>query len=188
MYRDMYKLLEPKIKGVHRLHKGQERISRWSSQKENVIALFHNNEIVMSDTNMEKRTNMSFVVEAHGDILISGLGIGLIVMAIQDKEEVSSITIVEKYNDVIDIISSQLKFNHKINIINDDIYEWSPPKGIKYDVIYHDIWYYINSDVYEDMKKLKNKFKYYLKSKKEFPNRFQKCWCEYEAKNNMRLF
>ena len=52
------------------------------------IRLTHNGECVMSDTNMEKNTNRKFCSKAHGDIIIGGLGIGMIIMAIQDKPEV----------------------------------------------------------------------------------------------------
>lgn len=47
----------------------------------------------------------------------------------------------------------------------------------------------MNSDVYNDeMKPLKNKYRKYLKSKKEFPNRFISCWAERQAKKDMRLW
>mgnify|MGYP000786328328 FL=1 len=42
----------------------------------------------MSDTPMEKETNRDFVHNAHGNVLIGGLGIGLIILAIQNKEDV----------------------------------------------------------------------------------------------------
>ena len=41
----------------------------------------------MSNTYMERWTNMNFCDYAHGDVLIGGLGIGLIILAIQDNPE-----------------------------------------------------------------------------------------------------
>ena len=39
---------------------------------------------------------MDFCCYAHGDMLIGGLGIGMIILAIQDNPEVKSITVIEK--------------------------------------------------------------------------------------------
>ena len=95
------------------------------------IRLVHDGECVMSDTDMEKRTNLDFCTNAHGDIIIGGLGIGMIIMAIQDKPEVNSITIIEKNQEVIDIVASQLNLNDKVNIICDDVFEWKHECGVK---------------------------------------------------------
>lgn len=141
--------------------------------------------IIMSDTPMERRTNSHFVNNAHGDILIAGLGIGLILLAIQDKSEVTSITVIEKEPEIIDLITSQLNFNKKVEIIEDDIYHYRP--DTKFDCIYFDIWNYINEDVYKDMLFLKDGFRRYLKPKEISPNRYIKCWAETEARYNMEL-
>lgn len=145
-----------------------------------------NGVIMMSETPMEHRTNSDFIHHAYGDVLIGGLGIGMIIMAIQDDPKINSITVIENNQDLIDIISTQIPFNEKVTIIQEDVFKWKP--NTKYDCIYMDIWAYINSDVYkEEMVPLKRKYGHYLKSIKESPNRFNKCWAEYQAKNNLRL-
>lgn len=141
---------------------------------------------VMSDTPMEHRTNYEIVRKAHGDIIIGGLGIGMILLPILEKEEVKSVTIVEKYQDIIDITGSQIK-SDKLKIVHGDIFENNFPRGTKFDVIYFDIWNYINEDVYEEMKDLKKKYRRCLKNKKENPNSWIGCWAEHEAKNNRKL-
>lgn len=143
---------------------------------------------VMSNTPMEQRTNAAFVRKAHGDILIGGLGIGMILLAIQDKAEVRSITVIENSREIIQMVLPQLPLNNKVRVVQGDIFDWKPERGTKYDVIYFDIWNYINSDVYEEMKTLKNKYKNRLRSKEENPNRFMSCWAESEAKGNRRLY
>ncbi len=110
------------------------------------VRLLHKGECVMSDTNMEKRTNADFVINAHGNVLIGGLGIGLILLAIQDKEDVKQITVVEKNMEVIELVGSQLPLNSKVHIVHDDVFEYKPL--FKYNTIYMDIWNYINKDVY----------------------------------------
>lgn len=150
------------------------------------VRLTHKGEVVMSNTDMEKRTNSSFVVNAHGNVLIGGLGIGLILLAIQDKEEVKQITVVEKNKEVIELVGNQLPLNSKVCIVHDDVFEYKPL--FKYNTIYMDIWNYINSDVYQrEMKPLISRYRRYLVPKSEDENRYIDCWCRYQAKNNMRI-
>ena len=144
-------------------------------------------EVVMSNTEMEEDTNREIVQKAHGDVLIAGLGIGMIILAIQDKAEVRTITVIEKSAEIIDMVIHQLPLNHKVEVIEEDIFTWEPEKGFKYDTIYFDIWNYINSDIYEEMKELKKMYRKRQVSKQDNPNRFMACWAEHEAKNNLRL-
>lgn len=152
------------------------------------IKLLHKGEVVMSDTNMEKRTNKKFVLNAHGDILIGGLGIGMIVLAIQNLPEVSSITVIEKYPEVIELVGNQLPLNDKVKIIQSDVFDWKPEKNQKFNCIYMDIWNWINSDVYrEEMVPLTRKYAHYLVSKEADEKRFNCCWCKDEARRNERI-
>ena len=152
------------------------------------VKLTENGRVVMSNTDMEKRTNREFCNCANGDVLIGGLGIGMIIMAIQDNPAVNSITVLEKNQEVIDLVASQLEFNDKVNIIHADVFSWKPARGQKFDCIYMDVWEYINEDIYrEEMLSLKRKYAHYLKPKDESPKRFNKCWAEWNAKNGRRL-
>lgn len=146
------------------------------------------NNVVMSNTPMEERTNIEFVRKANGDVFIAGLGIGLIVLAIQDKKGVKSITILEKYPEVIELVGKQLPLNDKVNIIQGDVFEYEFSKGTKFDTIYFDIWNYVNSDVYEEMKTLKAKYRKYRRPTTINPNFYIGCWAEYQAKRNLRLY
>lgn len=125
--------------------------------------LIVNGQLYMSDTPMEKRTNVEFVIKATGDVLIAGLGLGLIVHPLAAKPDVTSITIIEKYQDVIDLIAPTLPKNVKINIICADIFEWVPEKGQKWNTIYFDIWPTICTENLDEMKILHNKFKFRVK-------------------------
>ena len=142
-----------------------------------------NGHVIMSDTPMEWRTNRECIYYAHGDVLIGGLGIGMIIMAIQDNESVKSITVVEKNPDVIAAVKDQLPLNGKVRIIEGDVYTYVPDR--KYDCVYMDIWGDISEDTYTDMVKLKRKYGHFLKPLSESPKRFNKCWAEYNAKNGV---
>lgn len=193
MYKNMTELLEERDVNNWKLQKFEIKPGDIRAMFDGIapgkyIRLLHDDECVMSDTNMEKRTNSEFCINAHGDIIIGGLGIGMIVMAVQDKPEVHSITVIEKNEEVIEMIASQLNFNDKVNIICDDVFSWKPDRGVKYDMVYMDIWNYINSEIYNaEMQPLKRKYAKYLRSKKENPNRFNKCWAEYQARTGNQL-
>jgi len=191
MYKEMHEIL-------NECHIGEFKLSKFEITRENrpfrcdipvgkYIRLMDNHNCIMSNTSMEKRTNSNIIDKANGDVFIAGLGIGLIVLPIQEKEEVKSITIIEKFPEVIKLVGKQLPLNDKVKIIQGDVFEYDFPKGTKFDTIYFDIWNYTNSDVYEEMKFLKKKYRKYKRSSKENPNVYMSCWAEYEAKHNRRL-
>lgn len=112
-------------------------------------------EIMMSDTEMEKASNREFVRKAKGDVLIAGLGIGLIIKPIVDKPEVTSIIVVEKYPDVIKLVSPHVQ-HPKLSIANADIFELKTKQ--QFDTIYFDIWPTITTDNLPEMATLNRKF------------------------------
>lgn len=192
MYKDMTEILKDGNVGDFRLEHYEIKESDFYARVRmgipigRYVRLIHGSECVMSDTPMEKRTNLEFVENAHGNVLIGGLGIGLILLAIQDKEDVNQITVVEKNKEVIELVGNQLPLNSKVHIVNDDVFEYKPL--FKYNTIYMDIWNYINEDVYnEQMKPLISRYRRYLISKSEDENRYIDCWCKRQAKNGERI-
>jgi spermidine synthase len=154
--------------------------AEYRGQKEgDVITVLHDKkkrEIVMSDSVMEKRTNLDFIEDANGDVLIAGLGLGMIVLAIQDKKDVDNITIVEIDNNLKNLVMQGLKekLSDKVEIVICDINEFEPKK--KYDSVYCDIWNNIDSDNWVEMKKLTRKFKKFVNRDNEraFLNHWRK--------------
>jgi spermidine synthase len=191
LYKEMHEILKEGQVGKFKLEKftvtKENRFIMDTIPYGNYIRLTYNDECVMSNTPMETRTNSNFVYNANGDVLIAGLGLGLIVLAIQDKFDVKSITILEKYKEVIELVGNQLPLNEKVKIIESDCFTHEFPKGTKFDTIYFDIWSYVNEDVYEEMKELKKKYRKYKRLLKDNSNAFMDCWAEYQAKHNMRL-
>ena len=117
--------------------------------------LFVNGELVMSNTNMEVDTHLKAISKAKGNVLVSGLGLGLYLTAVKDMEEVKSITVIEKSKDVIELIGKYYK-NDKIKIINDDIFKYETDEH--FDLIWLDIWRDFNEDNLKEMELLRNKF------------------------------
>lgn len=116
---------------------------------------------MMSNTRMEVTSNSEVVRRAHGRVLISGLGLGVILLPILRKPEVTSVLVVEKCQDVIDLVLPKVK-RRKLTVVQGDIFEWKPTKGTKFNVIYHDIWPNICVDNLPEMAKLHQKFKVHL--------------------------
>ena len=123
-----------------------------------------NGTIMMSDTRMERHTNAEFTYKANGRVLVAGLGLGLILFAIADKPNVERIVVVEKSQDVIDLIGPTLraKFDDRLEIICADIFDWKPEKGTRFDTIYFDIWPRACTDNLEEMNRLHRRFRTYL--------------------------
>jgi spermidine synthase len=95
--------------------------------------------VVMSDSNIEKEFNAEIVEKAYGDILLLGFGIGFILQPLMKKPEVTSITVIEAYQEVLDICASQLVLTDKVRIILSDATLWQP--DMMFDVIYDDCDY-----------------------------------------------
>lgn len=114
-------------------------------------------QIVMSDTPMELDTNREFVVNAKGTVLIGGLGIGVVLLAIQKKKEVKRVLVIEKEKELIDRIVPMLPLNKKVRVVHGDIFEFETKE--KFDTLYFDIWNNICGDNWQDMKKLHARFR-----------------------------
>ena len=112
-----------------------------------------NGEVVMSDTEIERITCLDCLDNAHGNTLIAGLGLGMILVPLLENENCDKIVIVEKSQFIIDLVSEPL-FSYIedvlgldysiIEIIHEDIFKYKP--SIKFDYIWLDIWNNVEYD------------------------------------------
>ena len=97
-------------------------------------------------------------------------------------------TIIEKYQDVIDCVYTQIKkydTKGKLSVICQDCFDFETDK--KFDTIFIDIWPYINNEIYnEEMKPLKRKYRKFLTAERKTVKNIY-VWAEYEAKNEIPL-
>lgn len=144
--------------------------------REKYCRLLLNGSPIMTDAEFERRTNFGAVYEARGDALIAGLGIGLILQAFIDT--CSSITVIEKEADVINLVG---KSYPTVTVIHADIFEWLPARKAKlFDVVYFDIWSDVCEDDLEGARKLHRRFKPYLREGGHMAS-----WCR-TALNSLR--
>lgn len=95
---------------------------------------------IMEDTELEANQAHNFLSAATGDVLLAGLGLGMVIKPLLDNESVASITIVEKFQEVIDLVWKHVPKSDKVKLIKDDIYSWIPQKS--YDVAWFDSYIY----------------------------------------------
>ena len=112
----------------------------------NIVALHEikNQRLWMSDSPMEVNTSLPFIDEAEGDVLIGGLGLGVVPTLLAQKDEVKSITVVELSKSVIDLVAWQLDIPN-LTIIEGDIWDYMKNTDCMYDSIFGDIWPDMNS-------------------------------------------
>lgn len=100
----------------------------------------------MSDTTGERESNEDVVYAARGDVLIAGLGLGMVLLPILAKDNVDSVRVVEKSKDVIRMVTPRIQEAAGANALKlvvelGDIYTWWPtPPRTRWDTIYFDIW------------------------------------------------
>lgn len=119
--------------------------------------------LMMSDTQMERRSNTGLILNARGHVLVAGLGIGMVIPPLLARPEVTRVTVVEKYGDVIALVEPPLRqylgdAAAKLEVVEQDIFDFLPPKGLRYDTVYFDIWPDICLDNLEEMERLHRRF------------------------------
>jgi hypothetical protein len=120
----------------------------------------------MSDTPAEIRDHMSAIVEigrGATTVLINGLGLGMVVQVAILAETVTHVTVVEKNPDVIALVGdhyAKMAVDNGVTlmIVEADALTWQPPKGSRYDVVWHDIWPSICEDNLPEMATLHRRY------------------------------
>lgn len=123
--------------------------------------------VVMSDTDMEQRTNREAVLFARGDVLIGGLGLGMIILPVLRRENVQSVTVVERNSNVIALVAPALSAHtgkKPLTVIEGDVFTWRPAnKGRQFDFVYLDIWTDLCVDDIGERQRLHRRFRPYLR-------------------------
>lgn len=116
--------------------------------------------VVMSNTPAEISDHRKFILIAKSSkrVLINGLGLGVALSEILKSDAVESVTVIEKAESVIALCGAAYSSDPRVKIIHADAFEWNPPKGARYDAVWHDIWDYICADNLPEMHKLHRKY------------------------------
>lgn len=124
--------------------------------------VLENNREWMLITPNEIETMEKPINEATGNVLTYGLGLGYYAYMVSMKEDVKTVTIIEKDKEIIELFNKyilpQFKYKDKIKIINMDAFEYFI-KDIYYDFVFVDIWHDPSDgiDLYLKFKSLEKK-------------------------------
>ena len=143
------------------------------------VYLFENGKLVMTSTEFELLTNKPFLNNAFGDVLIFGLGLGLIVYPLLNDNIINSIKIVELSPNIISYIGNKIKendINNKVTIFSGDAYNYFNymNENEKYDTIYFDFWLELNENNINEITTIKDLYSPFLKNEKSFIM----SWCD----------
>jgi hypothetical protein len=96
---------------------------------------------------------------AYGNVLVSGLGFGILALWLCSKPEVLSVTVVEFSEDVIKLFKDSNSIPDKLNIVNMDIRNYNT--DTEYDAMLLDHYEKENFDfILDDIEKISSKIKH----------------------------
>lgn len=106
----------------------------------------------MTDTPYEIETNKPAIKKANGDVLELGLGIGYFTYHASQKDNVRSITIVEKQKEIINLVYPVIK-NKKTRLVHEDAERFMKKTKKKFNMI--NIDFVAGMLPFDEMEKLK---------------------------------
>lgn len=113
--------------------------------------------VVMSDTPAEWSDLRRVIRECEGAerVLIHGLGLGLLLTALRCRVDV-----VEIDRDVVRLVGPHYRklLGDRLSLVVGDAMTWKPPRGMKWDVVYHDIWDVVSGANLPQIKVLHRRF------------------------------
>jgi hypothetical protein len=135
--------------------------------------------VVMSDTPAEMYDHYDAVRAATGEVLINGLGLGMVVAACLDKESVERVTVIEIDSDVISLVAPHYtaRYGERLRVIHADAFVYKPDVAF-YGCVWHDIWPDLCEDNLPEMTRLKRKYARRAA--------WQGCWSEREVRAHKR--
>jgi len=142
--------------------------------------LVRGNGVVMSDTPDEIMDHMEPMRRARGRCLVNGLGLGMVAEGMLRRPDVERVTVVELSEDVIALVGPHYRARHgdRLEIVHGDAFEWVPPRGVRYDVVWHDIFDDISADNLPLMTRLKRRYCRRCD--------WQGCWAEDQCRNQKK--
>ena len=100
---------------------------------------------IMQDSQAEYNEHQWLWDNATGDVLVGGLGIGMIHQALIDNPNVTSVTVVEIEQDVVDLVWEHCAKDESFTLVVADFETWNPPEGSSFDTVWADSWLTDNS-------------------------------------------
>ncbi len=109
---------------------------------------------IMQDSQAEYNEHQWLWDNVTGDVLIGGLGIGMIHQALIDNPNVTSVTVIELEQDVVDLVWEHCAKDDSFTLIVADFETWNPPENSSFDTVWGDTWLVDNPLTMKDYRTL----------------------------------
>ena len=93
----------------------------------------------MADDPFDYWAMQKYAAVAHGKVLTSGLGLGLVTHELVKNDKVENVTIIERSPEVIELTAKYLP-KGKVTLIQGDFWEYVKQDTTQWDMIITDIW------------------------------------------------
>jgi hypothetical protein len=133
----------------------------------------------MSDTPEEIHDHLGFVRCAEGNVLVTGLGLGVAVKALLAKRTVRRVDVVEVDPDVARLVAPTYARDARFHLHVADAWTWTPPQSVEYDWAWHDIWPSLREANLAEFDRLQARFACVARS--------QRCWGEEHVRGMSRI-
>lgn len=178
------KTIEPRVSDATMLRAVFEQNPYTFIPEGTYTQLWIGDRLMMSDTPMERLTNNRLLKNAHGRVLVAGLGIGMIIHALYEDPQVEHVHVIESNKHVIELVAPSLvRSKGRVTVELGDIFTWLPKTPeTRYDTVYFDIWYSMGATALQEMQALRKRFRPYLA-----PGKFNKImsWGERELSGKL---
>lgn len=98
--------------------------------------------MVMLDDPLHVYGMKALAKNAVGEVLVAGLGLGIVIHELVKNDNVTSIVVVERNVDVINLISKYLPDDDRIDVVNIDFHDVPTEELCNYNTVILDIWWY----------------------------------------------
>lgn len=149
------------------------------NRKFKYLAVLENGNEWMMITPNEINTMQPVIDCVSGNVVTFGLGLGYFAYMASLKDNVSSVTVVERDKNVIklfnDVILPKFKYKDKIKIVNEDAFVFASAME-NYDYAFVDLWHDVSDGInlYLKMKKIeKNNIRYFYWIEKSIVSRLK---------------
>lgn len=122
------------------INDGIPTVGRTESYGEYTFLCHNNHKWIMQDTHFEYLEHQPLWDAATGDVLIGGLGLGLVNHELIQNKDITSVTILEKNQEVIDLVWSQCPKDDRFTLVNADVFTWIPPEEAHWDCAWFDTY------------------------------------------------
>jgi len=116
---------------------------------------------IMQDTEREYNEHAWMIDKMAGDVLVAGLGVGMLNVPLL-ASDATSITIVEKNQDVIDLVWEHCAKDERFTLIHADINTWNPPEGSSWDIGWFDTWLTHDGRLIDYMARMQDRYGDYI--------------------------